>query len=491
MRFVPRHAGRMRPLVLAAAALTAVLATTVVASAALVAQVSTDPYTTSNSQHATEVEPGAFSYGSTTVMAFQVGRFYDGGATNIGFATSTDGGASWTHGFLPGITVAGGGHHDRVSDPAVAYDAKHKVWLISSLPLDQSPSLKGVAVIVSRSLDGGLTWSNPVVVSTGGDLDKDWITCDNTPTSPFYGNCYTEFDNYQAFDMVKMSVSSDGGLSWRGAQTTANRAKGLGGVPVVQPNGNVVVPLSDSRENSILVFGSTDGGRSWTATRTIARVNDHTVAGGLRTGPLPSAGIDASGKIYVVWQDCRFESGCTANDIVMSTSIDGKNWTQPVRIPIDPVGSGVDHFLPGLGVDGATSGNSAHLGLTYYYYPRAKCNVSTCQLMVGFVSSIDGGHTWSATTRLAGPMAMSWLPRTSEGPMVGDYMATSFSNGQAIPAFIVASAPKGSRYDQAAYSVVGGITPTGGHLVAEPSDVIGLASATSDHALAAADLARR
>jgi hypothetical protein len=34
----------------------------------------------------------------------------------------------------------------------------------------------------------------------------------------------------------------------------------------------------------------------------------------------------------------------------MSTSADGVTWSALRRIPIDPVGSGVDHFIPGLAV---------------------------------------------------------------------------------------------------------------------------------------------
>src|SRR2546427_12040390 len=56
---------------------------------------STDPYTNPTSQHQTEVEPDTFAFGNTVVSAFQVGRFFDGGASNIGFATSTDGGNSF------------------------------------------------------------------------------------------------------------------------------------------------------------------------------------------------------------------------------------------------------------------------------------------------------------------------------------------------------------------------------------------------------------
>ena len=109
------------------------------ASAATLA-ISTDPFTQSTcrastlTNHRTEVEPDTFSSGATIVAAFQVGRVYDGGACTIGFATSSNNGASWTSGLLPGITKwAGAGPNDRATDASVAYDARHNVWLVSSL----------------------------------------------------------------------------------------------------------------------------------------------------------------------------------------------------------------------------------------------------------------------------------------------------------------------------------------------------------------------
>src|SRR5690349_20990516 len=86
-------------------------------------QVSSDTFTNNTSSHATEVEPDTFSFGSTIVEASQVGRFYDGGASDIGFSTSTDNGAHWTSGVLPGITkiTNSGNRFDRVSDASVAY----------------------------------------------------------------------------------------------------------------------------------------------------------------------------------------------------------------------------------------------------------------------------------------------------------------------------------------------------------------------------------
>ena len=87
-------------------------------------KVSQDPYTNTSSFHQTQVEPDTFSFGSTIVAAFQTGRFYDGGSSNLGWATSTDNGVTWSHGFLPSTTIYATppGPWARISDPSVAYD---------------------------------------------------------------------------------------------------------------------------------------------------------------------------------------------------------------------------------------------------------------------------------------------------------------------------------------------------------------------------------
>jgi hypothetical protein len=419
-------------------------------------RLSTDPYTNASSQHATEVEPDSFAFGNTIVAAAQVGRFFDGGASNIGFATSTNGGTSWTSGFLPGITVFAGGSFARVSDPSVAYDAAHNVWLVVSLPL--SAAVDGAAVVANRSTNGGTTWGNPVTVAQSGvgnagtNLDKTWVACDNTPTSPFYGRCYAEWDANGNGNRIKMSTSTDGGLTWGAALETANAANGLGGQPVVQPNGTVVVPINNGNQTAILAFRSTNGGASWGSTTTVSTVAEHFVAGSLRTSPLPSAEIDGAGKVFVVWQDCRFRSNCAANDIVMSSSSDGLTWSTVVRIPIDATTSVADHFIPGLAVDRSTSGAGARLALAYYYYPSRSCTTATCQLDLGFTSSADGGQTWTSPVQLAGPMALTSLAATSQGYMVGDYISTSFASGTARPFFAASNPPSGGVFDEALYT---------------------------------------
>ncbi|MBV9342268.1 MAG: exo-alpha-sialidase, partial [Acidobacteria bacterium] len=303
------------------------------ASAPLV-RLSTDIFANPGSQHATEVEPDSFSFGPRLVSAFQAGRIYSGGASDIGFAVSADAGVTWQSGFLPGLTIfQGGGTNASVSDPAVAYDARQDVWIISSLTI----ALNGATqVVVSRSSDGGMSWGSPVAVSHTPDPDKDWISCDNSRTSPFYGHCYVEWDDASQGDRIWMSMSSDGGQTWQPEVNPAGAPGGIGGQPLVQPGGTVIVPFLGNLPQ-IQAFSSHDGGLTWTAPVIVAPVVAHLVAGGLRTDPLPSAQMDGAGTIYVVWQDCSFRASCVGNDLVMSTSTDGASWTQPARIPISAI----------------------------------------------------------------------------------------------------------------------------------------------------------
>ena len=448
-----------------AAGLLVALSWSALAAQAALTQISSDPFTNATSNHRTEVEPDTYSFGSTVVSTFQVGRFFNGGSSDIGFATSTNNGARFTQGFLPGLTfqVDPASPYERVSDASVAFDAKHNVWLISSIPL--LPNLVVPTVFISRSTDGGQSWGNPIsavspTYTSRVDLDKNWTVCDNTPTSPSFGNCYTEFDNFAQIDLEQMITSSDGGLTWSAPLATADTVHGLGGQPLVQPNGTVVVPF-ESLQNTIGSFTSENGGASWDASEKISHVKVHPVAGNLRTSPLPSAEIDGAGTVYVAWQDCRFSTGCKANDIVFSTSTDGKAWSTAARATFDA--PQVDHFIPGIALDKSTSGSGAHIALSFNFYDNADCTISTCQLREGFVSSTDGGATWTSTSDLAGPMLVTWLPLTSQGFMVGDYQSTSFdSRGAAHPVFAVATAPNGSLLNEPMFTPASGLSLGGG-----------------------------
>ncbi|HUZ97766.1 MAG TPA: sialidase family protein [Gaiellaceae bacterium] len=409
-------------------------------------RLSVDTSTNPAGQHETAVEPADFAWGTTVVAAYQVGRFASGGASNIGFAVSNDSGETWTRGLLPGVTVEStpAGPGSAASDPSVAYDAAHAVWLISTLTIEQG----GTRITVAHSSDG-LHWSAPVTAATGPALDKEWVACDNGVSSPFRGRCYALYTDDDKNITVSQS-SDDGGVTW----STPVRATGVlvGTQPAVLPDGTLVTIAGNYTSEQALTgtiesFRSTDGGATFTRTTlaTLSSSNNDP----MRAISLPSLAIDAAGTLFASWADCRFRVSCTANDIVISSSTDGVTWSAPSRVPLASTSSTLDAMIPGLGADPSRPG---HLGLVYAYYTPGSCAKGACALGVAFVQSPDGGASWTKPLRLdTEAMQMSWLAE-AEGRMVGDYLATAFAGDRAVPVYTLAIAPTGRRLHEAIFA---------------------------------------
>ncbi len=410
-------------------------------------RLSADATANPRGQHETAVEPDSFAWGATVVTAFQLGRIRSGAASAIGWATSTDAGRTWRRGILPALTAYSlpPGPETAASDPTVAYDALHGIWLIASLTLEPSSS----HVSVSRSSDG-VSWSAPVTAASGAVLDKDWIACDNQAASPRRGRCYDTFSD-DANNQTLVNWSDDGGLTW----STPVRAASIlvGTQPVILPNGTLVIVAGDYNgeqglTGAIDALVSPDGGLSYTRT-TIAQLQANP-AGSLRAISLPSVAEDAAGKIYAVWDDCRFRPGCTGNDLVLTSSTDGLSWTPPARIPIAPSGSSEEAFIPGLD---ASPQQPGRLGLVYAYYLPGSCAGKHCLLGTAFVSSATGGASWSVPQRLdAVPMQLDWLAATSQGRMTGDYYSTSFAGNRVVPVFTLAIPPVKKHFREAIFA---------------------------------------
>jgi hypothetical protein len=403
-------------------------------------RLSVDPYKNADSQHETAVEPDSFSTGSTVVAAFQVGRREGGAASNIGTAVSTDAGRTWRRSYLPGTTVSAtpAGTETGASDPSVAFDAVHGVWLVSTLAIEPNFS----HIYVARSSDGR-SWSGPVDAAAGAILDKEWIACDNGASSPFRGRCYLEYTDDRQ-NITVSQYSTDGGATWSPPVRAGTVL--VGTQPVIRPDGTLVVVAGDYRNaealaGSMIALRSTDGGASFT--RIV--VSDLQAADNdpMRAISLPSLDVDSNGTIYAVWHDCRFRAGCTRNDMVLSTSVDGTTWSAPVRVPLAPVSSGLSFFIPGLAADPARPG---HLALVYaYFHAGAK------QLGIGVAQTRDG-KTWTTQRLDPQPMPMTWLPHAEGGRMVGDYFSVSYAADRIVPVFALARAPLKGRFRQGIFA---------------------------------------
>ncbi len=400
-------------------------------------RISVDTLTAAPGQHQTEVEPSVAAWGSTAVATFQVGRFTDGGAAGIGWATSKDAGLTWRSGVLPALTNASSpsGEATRASDPVAAYDAAHGTWLIATLVLGNGFT----ALDISRSVDGE-SWSPPVsaarLATNSLAYDKEWISCDNTPTSRFHGTCYLAYTDL-ASSRIALQVSHDGGATWS-APVTATAAFGFnaeGVLPLIQPDGalTIVFGVGDA---GMYAVRSIDGGASFaspTGISPIRRANQPL----LRAPTLPAAAVDASGRLLVAWADCTFRPACDGNTIVLTTSTDGSTWTKLTRVP----GTGFDSFVPGLAADPSVPGR---ISIVTYVRNSTACSSATCAIGVAVVTSRNGGATWTKPRRLdAVSPRYAWLANAG-AQFVGDYVGATYAGGRFVPVFALASRPLGT-----------------------------------------------
>jgi hypothetical protein len=397
-------------------------------------RISVDTLTAAPGQHQTEVEPSVAGWSSTAVATFQVGRFADGGAAGIGWATSTDAGRTWRSGILPGLTTASSppGDAARASDPAVAYDAAHGTWLIATLVLGDAFTALGI----SRSSNGS-TWGAPVaaarLVTNSLAYDKEWIACDNAPTSRFYGSCYLVYTDI-ATPRIAEQVSRDGGATWSAPVnvTLAFAAEAEGALPLVQPDGALTIVFAVG-EAGMYAVRSTDGGATFAAPVGIAPIRRASQPL-LRAPSLPAAAVDTLGRIYVAWADCAFRTGCDGNTVVLTTSVDGSTWTPLQRVP----GTGFDSFVPGIAADPNVPGR---VSVVTYVRKSNSCGAATCSYGVAVTSSRSGGAKWTKPQRLdAVSPRYTWIANAG-GQFVGDYVGATFVGGRFVPVFALASAP--------------------------------------------------
>jgi hypothetical protein len=179
-------------------------------------------------------------------------------------------------------------------------------------------------------------------------------------------------------------------------------------------------------------------------------------------------------------------STAAPNDIAMAVmpgptdAVPAPNFGAASRIPIESDAGAttntVDHFIPAIAADGSTSGASAHLALFYYSYPVASCAFITgapldnsfgaqCAPQFGYVSSTNGGSTWSAPLTLASMQSTAILVRTTSGPDLGIYTSatvipTGPLAGKAISVFADGIPVNG--IDQSLYVPSHGLTVGGG-----------------------------
>jgi hypothetical protein len=213
----------------------------------------------------------------------------------------------------------------------------------------------------------------------------------------------------------------------------------VGAFPAIRPSGDlVVVYLWEVSQRAIAASRSADGGATWSPPVRIAGIDGRCGVQGFRAFPLPSADVDSTGRVWAAWHDCTTPGGSTSS-VFVASSADDISWTPPTAVT-----HGRDALLPAIGVDHAT-------GRIAIAYMRSR----TAGVDVELVES-SGGATWSVPRRLsAQSMPLTWMPTTTSGRMLGDYISVHYARGRPLVVWVLASEPVGTSFRQAVYATRG------------------------------------
>jgi hypothetical protein len=210
----------------------------------------------------------------------------------------------------------------------------------------------------------------------------------------------------------------------------------LGHFPVVQPNGTLVILTRfGTNERSLVAVRSRDGGATLEPPVTIAPMRS--APPGHRAPDIPTADVDASGRVWVAWHGCTARTACDGNDVLVSSSPDGVSWSPPVRAT-----TGRHASIPAI-----AAGPGGRVGVVYYVVRAGGIDAELAE-------SRNGGATWGAPQRLnVLTMPFSWLPNTSAGRMLADYVSLTYPAGRPLAVWALASEPAaGGRFSQAIFA---------------------------------------
>jgi hypothetical protein len=440
------------------------------------------------------------------VGIFQQDRWSNGGARGNVATVSMNGGTSWTLSVIPGISVCSGGVYQRSTDPWLSFGPNGVVHQLALSFNDTAPPFTESdfdhALLASRSTNGGLAWSTPVVVrrDTAPNVfnDKQSITADPTNANFVYAvwdrlefppgkrpSIVASFRAGAFKGPIWFARSTNGGVSWEPAREIYDPGtigQTIASQIVVLPDGDLVniFDLIDFNKGnlprgtplSVAVIRSEDKGVTWGPPKKggsgkvdpividkmlTVGVSDPETDDDVRTGDgVPDIAVDrSSGNLYAVWQDARF-SGGAFDSIAFSMSTDGGfTWTSPIKVNATPT-TGIpagnqQAFTPSVHVSA-----DGTVGVTYYDFRNNTTDPATLQTDYWIVhchASCSSASSWAGSeTRLTDVSFDMRDAPNALGFFTGDYEGLT-AVGTRFGAFF--SMPHGTDPSSAFYRTAG------------------------------------
>jgi hypothetical protein len=354
---------------------------------------------------------------------------------------SSDAGASYGGVDLPLPPPVAKNGFDFGSDPGVAWDTFGRVYYSYIVVFfGAGGGINGTEMAVARSSDGGRTWVSTYFNQNGGEgafNDKPMITVDNSASSPNFGTVYVAWDNNNgnsnAHNNVLVSRSTDGGATFSAPVVASGNPSGgqgvIGADPYVTPNGTLHVAWKDADNNRIAESSSTDGGLTFGAVHTVAPTQipfDIAIPAEQSRGALM---YPACGAVSNTVLACSFTDGSLAagTDVFLSRSTDGgSTWSDPLRVNDDAAGAVNDQFNQWLAVDPADGSVNVSWSDTRNDPTRAATDEY-------YARSTNGGRSFSSNVKISTASTNDTCCGANLGDQYGDYEGIAASNHEVIP----------------------------------------------------------
>jgi len=285
-------------------------------------------------------------------------------------------------------------------DPCMLIDTLGRYYYFHLSNIDEESLIGGMICQRSDVLKGKFKKEGHTLVN-GKFHDKEWAV-----VNPYNNHLYmswTQFDMYDSesaedFSHIVFSKSIDGGMNWSDPKQLStlpgdcrdNDQTAEGAVPAVGPNGEIYVAWS--RNDTIWFNCSFDEGETWLKKETFIVTQPQgwviDIPGIYRCNGLPVTACDKSnsenkGTLYVNWADQR--NGIEDTDIWLIKSTDkGTTWSEPKRVNTDT--SKKHQFLTWMTID-QTNGY-----LYFIFYDRREHDKTLTDVYLSL--SKDGGESF-------------------------------------------------------------------------------------------------
>jgi hypothetical protein len=231
-------------------------------------------------------------------------------------------------------------------------------------------------IVVSRSIDGGATFSAPIIINDPSIAGTKANNLFADPAVGPNGDLYVAWHDISA-GQVWIDRSTDGGLTFGTDVLVTNSAagfktsipaqpdRGVGVMPTIDTDrsggsfdGRIYLAYSDlgaggAADFDVLVRSSSDGGLTWSAP---VVVHDD---GGTNSQFLPWVDVDQqTGQVVAVWYDARNDVNNKKVEVFLAASDDGgATWAPNILVSDNPSDMSVDNpsrylgnFLEYIGV---------------------------------------------------------------------------------------------------------------------------------------------